>query len=54
MNKYNITLEEQDKKNLAAFLGRVDLKGVEVPAYVKLINLIESAEQIEEDKKVGD
>lgn len=43
-----IKLSEQALKNLAAFLARVDLKGVEVPAFEEIAEAIHKAQQPEE------
>lgn len=43
-----ITLTEEERNNLLVFLKRANLKGEEVPEYVKIIN------KINEGKKVRD
>lgn len=45
---FNIKLTEQELKNLAIFLKRVNLKGEEAGEYVNLINKINKAEKMDE------
>lgn len=44
-----IVMEDVDVNNLSQFLGRVKLKGVEVPAYIRIINAIANAKEEEGD-----
>lgn len=47
-----IKLTDQDRNNLVAFLERVDMKGKEALAYLRILQALEQAEELEE--KEGD
>lgn len=40
-----IELTEEQKSNLLVFLGRVELKGAEVPAFVDIYNAINESKE---------
>lgn len=46
-----INLTPEQLKNLLAFLNRVQLQGAEVPAFVDLINALNTEAKIVEKKK---
>jgi hypothetical protein len=44
--EFRVKFKESDIKNLAVFLDRVELKGQEVSAFVRIQNAVLSAEKI--------
>lgn len=52
MPKYEFT--EQQVSNLRIFLGRTDIKGSEVPAYVEIVNALVNPIQEELKEKEGE
>ncbi len=47
-----IKLTDEELNNLKVFLGRCDLKGNEVPAFLSILNKINNAEVIEDGKQI--
>ena len=45
-----IKLTDEEINNLKVFLGRTDLKGAEVPAFIAIVEKINKAEVIEDAK----
>lgn len=45
-----IEFDKQTLDNLVAFLNRVDLKGVEVPAFIKIMNTLQNPIKEEDNK----
>ena len=47
-----IKLTDEELNNLKVFLGRCDLKGNEVSAFLSILNKINNAEVIEDGKQI--
>jgi hypothetical protein len=47
-----IKLTDEEINNLKVFLGRCDLKGNEVPAFIAILNKINNPEVIEDGKQI--
>ena len=47
-----IKLTDEELNNLKVFLGRCDLKGNEVPAFIAILNKINNPEVIEDGKQI--
>ena len=48
----NIKISKQDLNNLMLFLDRVHLTGKEVPAYIKIVQILSEAEELEDTEKI--
>lgn len=48
MKQYNIKINEGELNNLKVFLSRVDLKGQEAVEYVRILQVLDNAEEGDE------
>ena len=48
----NIKISKQDLNNLMLFLDRVHLTGKEVPAYIKIVQILSEAEELEDTEEI--
>jgi hypothetical protein len=47
-----IKLTDEEESNLRVFLGRTQLTGQEVPAFIAILNRINNAEVVEDAKQI--
>ncbi len=52
MKKVTVVFTEEDMKNITLLLNRCQLQGGEVPAFVNIINALNSAKPVEVDAPV--
>lgn len=49
MKKINLEFNEQQVENLKVFLSRTDVKGLEVPAFVEIMNALNNPDKSEDN-----